>query len=111
MNSMIRKGFNIILLKGNMGSGKTHFVKEYMKNQYNFEGVTSPTYTFLNTYVVNGVQVAHFDCYQKMDYDILTDGLLNYDLIFIEWFDQNIIKLLTKYVIVDCEFNTIEYYE
>lgn len=79
------KTFFVVLLKGPVGAGKTHFVKEYMRIVYDFHEVTSPTFVFLNTYEVQGKIIGHMDCYNKINYDILYETLMYYDQIFIEW--------------------------
>lgn len=53
----------IVLLEGDLGSGKTTFVKEVVKCLGCEDLVTSPTFTLLNTY--NAVfPVYHFDMYR-----------------------------------------------
>ena len=53
----------IILLNGDLGSGKTTFVKSLVKYLGSNDEVTSPTFTLLNTY--NGeFPIYHFDMYR-----------------------------------------------
>ena len=60
----ISKG-DIIGLNGNLGSGKTTFVKGILKGlNYNDE-VTSPTYTLLNEYYLDDYRIIHIDCYRE----------------------------------------------
>lgn len=53
----------VVLLRGDLGSGKTTFVKEIVKALGCDDLVTSPTFTLLNTY--NGkFPIYHFDMYR-----------------------------------------------
>ena len=53
----------IILLNGDLGSGKTTFVKSLVKYLGSNDEVTSPTFTLLNTYNGN-FPIYHFDMYR-----------------------------------------------
>tara|TARA_Y100001936_G_scaffold92909_1_gene91466 strand:+ start:3473 stop:3898 length:426 start_codon:yes stop_codon:yes gene_type:complete len=98
----IRNKRNIILLFGDLGAGKTTFVREYC----NFLGikdvVSSPSFLILNTYEFKNVVINHLDLYRvKNEEELDTIGLFdilenNSNLIFIEWPD-NYLNLLKKY--------------
>lgn len=53
----------VVLLKGDLGSGKTTFVKEVVSALGCNDLVTSPTFTLLNTYNAK-FPVYHFDMYR-----------------------------------------------
>lgn len=53
----------IILLNGDLGSGKTTFVKSLVKYLGSDDVVTSPTFTLLNTYNAK-FPIYHFDMYR-----------------------------------------------
>lgn len=57
------RGGEIIALEGDLGSGKTHFVKGLAKGLGVQEPVTSPTFTLLHLYE-GRVPLAHFDVYR-----------------------------------------------
>ena len=63
------KGGEIILLYGEMGVGKTTFVK-YLINQFQIKKniqateVTSPTFNLLNEYEVNDLVIKHYDLFR-----------------------------------------------
>ena len=84
----ISKG-DIIALNGNLGSGKTTFVKGVLKGlNYQYE-VTSPTYTLINEYNAD-YDIIHIDCYREKDVNRwLNIGLIDYfsgnNILFIEW--------------------------
>ena len=73
----ISKG-DIITLNGNLGSGKTTFVKGVLKGlNYQYE-VTSPTYTLINEYNAD-YDIIHIDCYREKDVNRwLNIGLIDY---------------------------------
>ena len=54
----------VFTLVGDLGSGKTHFVKGFVKGLGSTELVTSPTFTLLNVYENGRVPVYHFDRYR-----------------------------------------------
>ncbi len=55
----------VILLKGELGAGKTTLIKEFVKLLGVNEAVTSPTYTIVNEYVrYNGNIMYHMDLYR-----------------------------------------------
>ncbi|MEX0648612.1 MAG: tRNA (adenosine(37)-N6)-threonylcarbamoyltransferase complex ATPase subunit type 1 TsaE [Balneolaceae bacterium] len=58
---------DVIGLKGNLGAGKTHFVKGFVEAfGISGEEVNSPTFTIINEYS-GTVPVYHFDCYRLED--------------------------------------------
>ena len=57
----------IILLKGDLGAGKTHFVKGFAKGMKCKMLVTSPTFTIMNIYEGGKMPIYHFDLYRLTD--------------------------------------------
>ena len=57
---------DIISLNGNLGSGKTTFVKGVLKGLNYQHEVTSPTYTLINEYNAD-YKIIHIDCYREPD--------------------------------------------
>ena len=89
----LNKG-DVVLLSGDLGAGKTAFVKGIAK-YFNLDGVTSPTYAYLNVY---GDFIYHYDCYRlSCGEDALMLGLTDYfngdNICFIEW-SENIEDVL-----------------
>ena len=86
---------NIILLHGDLGSGKTTFVRKYCEKINIINQVSSPSFLILNSYnTLNNMRVNHFDFYRVEDiselemiglYEILNE---NNSLTFIEWPDK-----------------------
>ena len=66
------KGGEIIFLYGEMGVGKTTFVK-YLINQFQIKNklqstvITSPTFNLLNEYVVDNLIIKHYDLFRLKD--------------------------------------------
>lgn len=81
---------NLLLLKGNLGAGKTTFTQFLLKNLGSTDKVSSPTYAIVNEYRTPKGNVFHFDLYRMKSvgevYDIGMDEYLdNAFLCIIEW--------------------------
>ena len=88
------KGGEIIFLYGEMGVGKTTFIRylinQFQKNQnLQLTEVTSPTFNLLNEYQVKDLVIKHYDLYRLKDKSEITNLDLfenNKDsIILIEW--------------------------
>ena len=60
---------DVVFLFGDIGVGKTTFVKYLIncfqkKNKVKLSEVTSPTYNLLNEYRINKIQINHYDLYR-----------------------------------------------
>lgn len=80
------KDGDVVLLSGDMGAGKTVFVKGVAR-YFGLDGVTSPTYAYLNVY---GEYLYHYDCYRlSCGEDAERLGLTDYfggkNICIIEW--------------------------
>lgn len=81
---------NILLLKGNLGAGKTTFTQFLLKNLGSEDEVNSPTYSIVNEYNSPKGKIYHFDLYRLKNieevYDIgIEEYLDNAFLCIIEW--------------------------
>jgi len=81
---------NILLLKGNLGAGKTTFTQFLLKKFESEDEVSSPTYAIVNEYHTPKGTVFHFDLYRMKSieevYDIgMEEYLDNAFLCIIEW--------------------------
>lgn len=81
---------HILLLKGNLGAGKTTFTQFLLKNLGSEDEVNSPTYSIVNEYQTPQGKVYHFDLYRLKSidevYDIgIEEYLDNAYLCIIEW--------------------------
>ncbi|MDN5397083.1 MAG: tRNA (adenosine(37)-N6)-threonylcarbamoyltransferase complex ATPase subunit type 1 TsaE, partial [Chryseobacterium sp.] len=81
---------NILLLKGNLGAGKTTFTQFLLKNLGSQDEVNSPTYSIVNEYTTPEGKIYHFDLYRLKNieevYDIGIEEYLDHAfLCIIEW--------------------------
>lgn len=88
------KGKEIIALFGDLGAGKTTFVRGFARALGVTSGVHSPTFDIVNEY--SGIfPIYHFDMYRVTDEDDLYStgfyDYLNKGIIVIEW-SENIIS-------------------
>ena len=83
-------GVNIILLKGELGAGKTTLIKSILKNLGIEENITSPTFSIVNQYSTSNLLINHFDLYRvksskELDVIGFEEYLDNEGISFIEW--------------------------
>ena len=95
---------DVILLRGDLGAGKTAFVKGVAKF-FRLDGVTSPTYAYLNVY---GDLLYHYDCYRlSCGEDAEQLGLTDYfgqdNICLIEW-----AEIIEDVLPDNCKIVTIE---
>ncbi len=60
---------DIIVLSGELGSGKTKFVQGILENFNLQDEISSPTFTIVNEYNSDTVNIYHFDVYRLEDSD------------------------------------------
>ena len=56
--------YNILLLNGDLGAGKTTFTKFLLARLGSSDEVSSPTYSIVNEYDTENGKVYHFDLYR-----------------------------------------------
>ena len=96
-------GGEVLLLKGDLGAGKTHFVKGLAKGLGIDDVVTSPTFALHNSYA-GRLTLNHFDFYRIDDSEEV--AILGLDEFFydknavaaIEW-SENVANLLPKHCV------------
>ena len=90
----------IILMIGELGSGKTTFIKRLLAYEYDFHDTSSPTFGLINTYNTQNRSIFHYDLY-RIDKESELDEIGIYDNLeieaihFIEWpevIPSNLIK-------------------
>ncbi len=89
------KGGDIVLLKGDLGAGKTVFCKGLAKGLGVEDEILSPTYAYMNDY---SGRLYHFDCYRLSSGEQaeglgLTDYFYMDGICVIEW-AENIASVL-----------------
>ena len=101
--------YNILLLNGDLGAGKTTFTKFLLARLGSSNEVSSPTYSIVNEYDTENGKVYHFDLYRMSSmeevYDIgIEEYLYNGFLNIIEWADVYLPELYdTPYHQLDIE--------
>lgn len=102
---------NVVLLHGDLGSGKTAFVKYYVNKELGLEA-DSPTFSLVNEYSNGTSSIYHFDLYRLKDAAEIEDiGFWDYidqaKPTFIEWPDK-IAELLpeNQYISVHISVNS-----
>ena len=95
---------SIVLFSGEMGAGKTAFVRGALKAYGNMSFVSSPTFALVNDYG-GRPHIYHFDMYRVTDEnDLYSTGFFDYagpeSILFIEW-SENIRDFIEEYY-TDC---------
>ena len=91
-NCLNEKGL-FVTLTGDIGAGKTQFVRNVLQFMNVKENVTSPSFVILNEYKTDLMPVYHFDLYRLEQKGLcsIVDELREYSkdgvLTFIEWAD------------------------
>lgn len=103
----------ILLLRGNLASGKTSFVKAFANVLGVQADIASPTFSILHEY---DQKLFHYDIYQCGSDGFLSSGLLEkfdeegYHLV--EWGDNSFEKILQRfgitYATLDIEINNLK---
>jgi tRNA threonylcarbamoyladenosine biosynthesis protein TsaE len=99
---------DIILITGQVGTGKTTLIKEYCKLIGVKEIVNSPTYTLINEYQNKSGKIVHMDLYRVEDINEINElGLFEYlenNIVIIEW-PEIILKMIDiKYSLINITF-------
>lgn len=80
---------NIIVLSGDLGSGKTKFTQGILKYFELENEISSPTFTIVNEYHKKDINIYHFDVYRLSDsdefYAIGGEEYFNNGICIIEW--------------------------
>ena len=79
----------VIYLIGELGAGKTALAQGFIQ-YFGFERVKSPTYSLVESYQNEVINIHHMDCYrlndpQELEYIGIRDYLLSGHLQLIEW--------------------------
>ena len=99
---------DIILITGEVGTGKTTLIKEYCKLIGVEETVNSPTYTLINEYQNKRGKIVHMDLYRVKDINEINElGLFEYlenNIVIIEWPEIILNMIDIKYSMINITF-------
>jgi tRNA threonylcarbamoyladenosine biosynthesis protein TsaE len=99
---------DIILISGEVGTGKTTLIKEYCKLIGVEEIVNSPTYTLINEYQNKKGKIVHMDLYRVKDINEINElGLFEYlenNIVIIEWPEIILKRIDIKYSLINITF-------
>ena len=80
---------DIVVLSGDLGSGKTKFTEGFLSYFGLNEDISSPTFTIVNEYNKDDINIYHFDVYRISSIDefyaIGGDGYFDNGICIIEW--------------------------
>ena len=97
--SKLNKG-DIIVLSGELGSGKTKFVQGVLEYFGLADEISSPTFTIVNEYIRDDTNIYHFDVYRLADtdefYAMGGDEYFQNGICLIEW-DEIIESILPEH--------------
>ncbi len=91
----------VVILTGDLGSGKTKLIEGFLSFFGLEEEISSPTFTIVNEYSKNNLNIYHFDLYrlENLDefYAIGGTEYFNNGICLIEW-GEMIEPILTQYI-------------
>lgn len=98
---------DVIVLSGNLGSGKTKFTEGILDYFGLREEISSPTFTIVNEYNANHIHIYHFDVYRLNSsdefYNIGGDEYFSKGICIIEWGEIIEDALPSKYTKISFE--------
>ena len=104
MASMLKKG-DLIVLCGDLGSGKTKFTEGFLTYFGLEDEISSPTFTIVNEYKKDNINIYHFDVYRLEDssefYAIGGDEYFENGICLIEWGELIQDALPNEYIKID----------
>ena len=104
--SKVLKVGDVVLLHGEIGAGKTTFIRYLIhslekKNKVKLGEITSPTFSILNEYEIKNITIRHYDLFRIKNSNEI-ENICIYENIhdfitFIEWPDKIQKKIKKKY--------------
>tara|TARA_B100001093_G_scaffold192652_1_gene185182 strand:- start:75 stop:527 length:453 start_codon:yes stop_codon:yes gene_type:complete len=104
--SKVLKVGDVVLLHGEIGAGKTTFIRYLInslekKSKVKLGEITSPTFSILNEYEIKNITIRHYDLFRIKDInEIKNIGIyenIEDFITFIEWPDKIQKKIKKKY--------------
>lgn len=103
----------IIFLYGNVGSGKSIFCKGFLRALGYTGHINSPTYTLIESYIINNWYVHHFDFYRlSSSEDIENIGFRDFydgnSVCLIEWPKKNMEILPVADIFITVHYHDVD---
>ena len=96
---------DVVVLSGELGSGKTKFTEGFLKYFGLDKEISSPTFNIVNEYKKNNINIYHFDVYRLEDssefYAIGGDEYFENGICLIEWGELIQDALPNEYIKID----------
>lgn len=97
-----------IVLQGELGAGKTTFVRVFVEQLDLSIMTSSPTFTLMNTYQTESITINHFDLYRLSGIaEALEWGFEEFvtesDFSFIEWAERAMEAIPKPYTLIDIQ--------
>ena len=100
---------DVVVLSGDLGSGKTKFTQGFLTYFGLQDEISSPTFTIVNEYSKNDINIYHFDVYRLSSsdefYAIGGDGYFENGICIIEWGEIISDCLPSNYIHISFERN------
>ncbi len=100
---------DVVILSGDLGSGKTKFVEGVLSNFGLENEISSPTFTIVNEYKKDDINIYHFDVYRLEDsdefYAIGGEEYFEKGICLIEWGEIIEDALPNKYIKINFKRN------
>ena len=99
------KNGDVIVLSGDLGSGKTKFTEGFLSYFGLEDEISSPTFTIVNEYHKNDINIYHFDVYRLEDssefYAIGGEEYFEKGICIVEWGEMIEDALPKNYIKID----------
>lgn len=98
---------DVVVLSGELGAGKTKFTEGFLKHFGLDSEISSPTFTIVNEYKKDDINIYHFDVYRLEDssefYAIGGEEYFSTGICLIEWGELIQDALPNKYIKISFE--------